>query len=277
MTINEFIDKISDSTNDKIYGIVDCAINDFQTINDFSEINIKIKGIDSDSFTDFGDRVTTCLHICEKKIENIEGLHYDPYSEKLKSFYAALKKIESLIQAEGKIRAKKRISENKDYATVQNLEVIREQIGKLNEVQKTATSALMKVKKSRAELDSKVFQLLINTVAILGIFVAIAFTGFGSAAIFSNINLESALSSEEAFVKNVFFLLLVASLLYNLLLLLIYFVFKLSRPLLDRNSVNGCQQNNSFNKTINLLPFYIVDISLVVVTIGVFVVSICIW
>ncbi len=281
MTINDFIDIIKSSSNDKIRGIVECAINDFQKIDDYDEITQKIQGIDSKDFTDFGDKIATCIHICETKLNDIEGLH-DPYGEKLKSFRDTLNKIVSIIQAEGRARSSKQPGKDTNYALAQNLEVIHEQITKINNAQQSANEALSEVKKTRAELDSRIFQLLINTVAILGIFVAIAFTGFGVASIISNIDLKTALGSEEAFVKNIFFLLLVTSLLYNLLLLLVYFVFKLSRPLFnqinpDSNEPFEKQKEKTFKEIINLRPFYVVDGALALLTVASFLASIWIW
>ena len=123
-------------------------------------------------------------------------------------------------------------------------------------------------------MENKTFALLVNTVSILGIFVAIAYTGFGVVSIFSSIDLGVSIKCTTAFLKNIFFLLLTALLSYNLLLLLVYFIFKLSRPISFANTIGSSINNKNvdqpgFKEAVNLCPFLVVDAVLLVIT-GVF-------
>ncbi len=273
MKLLEFIDKLNTSSNEKIRSLTDCAINEITEYNNNNAIAQKIKSLKENEFTDFGDKITTCIQICDLKTKGMEGLNEDPYFEKIKSFKEILSRISSIIQTEGKIRSSKKSRKDSDYAIVQNLDVIHEQIQKLNLVQESANAAINSAENTRKELDSKTFQLLINTVAILGIFVAIAFTGFGTMSIFSNIDLRTSLLSTEAFIKNVFFILLVSTLVYNLLIVLVYFIFKLSRPfsISESNDKNSSKNINTFGENVNLFPFIFADATLILLTIASFV------
>lgn len=271
MKLIEFIDRINNSSNEKIRSLTECAINDITDYNNNGEIVQKIKSLKENEFTDFGDKIITSIQICELKTKEMEGLDKDPYFEKIKSFTEILTRISKIFQNEGKIRSSKKSRKDADYAITQNLDVMHEQIQKLNMVQESANAALESAEKTRRELDSKTFQLLINTVAILGIFVAIAFTGLGAMSIFSNIDLKTAIKSTEAFIKNVFFLLLVSTMVYNLLIVLIYFIFKLSRPI--NKPIDESEAEKTFNETINLNKFLWVDGVLMLLTIAAFVAS----
>lgn len=270
MKLLEFIDKLNTSSNEKIRSLTDCAINEITEYDDNNQIVQKIKSIKENEFTDFGDKITTCIQICDLKTKEMEGLGEDPYFQKIKSFKEILNKISSIIQAEGKLRSSKKSRKDSDYAIVQNLDVMHEQIQKLNLVQESANAAINSAENTRKELDSKTFQLLINTVAILGIFVAIAFTGLGSISIFSSIDLEIALQSNKAFITNIFFVFLTGTLVYNLLIVLVYFIFKLSRPL---NSIkaNNDESTCTFRNDVKLLPFIIADAALAILTVASFV------
>lgn len=283
MTINNFIDSINKSTYDRIQGIMECAINDFSKVDNYKSITTKIKGLDAKDFTVFGDKVSECIHICKAKLIALQGVTDNSYLSKLNSFLVFLNELNSIIISEGNARREKqrKIADNEDksYVKAQNLEVLQEQINKLNLVQKSANDALDQIKNIRSELDSKIFSLLINTVAILGIFVAIAFTGFGVMSIFSNINLAVSLESTAAYLKNVFYLLMVTLVSYNLLLILIYFIFKLSRPLFvkpqvdktdDKQNEKSVEQKN-FMQSVNLTPFLWIDRIMFLLTIVMFV------
>lgn len=275
MTANEFIATINTSSNDKIQGIVDCAINDFTQVTDYQTVISQISNIDAKDFTNLGDKIVSCMYICDKKLKDIDGLESSPYKEKLNLFLQFLNELVSIIRTEGNVRAEqqKKLSDTSDkkYVELQNIDVLREQLIKLNKLQESATDALKKSEKTQEELDSKIFSLLINTVAILGIFVAIAFAGLGITSLFSDLDFATAFASKENFIRTVFFLFLVALLSYNLLLLLIYFIYKLSRPIF-MGTVETTDKGNSkrFKDSIELKPFYVVDGILFAVLIALF-------
>lgn len=119
--------------------------------------------------------------------------------------------------------------------------------------------------------DSKVFQLLINTIAILGIFVAIAFAGFGGTSFLTNITIDLS----DDFFGSVFYLFLVALFVYNILLLLLYFVFVILRNFYTNNnlwSLKFMQRLTSSKLSMWKMfqPLFIVDIILFAITIALF-------
>lgn len=80
--------------------------------------------------------------------------------------------------------------------------------------------------------DSKLFSTIINMIAILGIFVAISFAGFGSVSLASKIEINMA----EEMLKSTFYILILGLLIYNFLLLLIYFILKIVYANLPSNN-----------------------------------------
>lgn len=189
------------------------------------------------------------------------------------------------VKEERKVKEAEELSKNLSDAIRQNSAVLAETRNKVEEFRKdlkTTKDDIEKVNKqiessktnidetkksideTKKNIDEKIFSLLINTVAILGIFVAIAFAGLGITSLFSDLDFATAFASKENFIRTVFFLFLVALLSYNLLLLTVYFVFKLSRPILgglgeklsDKQDDNKSQR---FKDNISLIPFYWVN------------------
>lgn len=160
------------------------------------------------------------------------------------------------------------------YTLEQQRGVLRELVDETKKLKSDLDKANKEIEEANKSLDGKMFSLLTNTVAILGIFVAIAFTGLGAMSIFSNIDLKTSIESTEAFMKNVFFILLVSTMVYNLLIVLVYFIFKLSRPLNKISDASKAEE--SFNKTINLTRFFWVDGVLAALTISAFIMSLTI-
>ena len=171
-----------------------------------------------------------------------------------------MKIYENIAQGHKKVRNKKETGqESIESAIAQHEESLKEIKNRISELNTT-------VRDANKLIDDKIFTLLLNTVAILGIFVAIAFTGFGVVSVFSSIDLNVSLTNVNAFFKNIFFLLLVALLSYNLLLLLVYFIFKLSRPiwpftqpLKDDDADEQSEEQIGFKSAVNLKPFLIID------------------
>ncbi len=94
---------------------------------------------------------------------------------------------------------------------------------KAEEIQKRLEKLESKLEKYEGALNDRLFSLIINTVAILGIFVAVAFAGFGANTLFSQIVFDTA----EDTITNTFYLSLTALFVYNLLFLLFYCIFKI--------------------------------------------------
>jgi len=277
MQISDFIQKVVESKANELEITIDSFIHSFKPNDDYDSIETQIENIDEKKFTSFGDKIVICIDYCNEKLEACKDLQNDDYVNSVKSFLGVLHKISEIVvlvgeRHEAKIRTSKSTSEaldqNKDV-----MEALNRRIGALKK-ELNAT-----VKDADNRIDSKIFTLLINTVAILGIFVAIAFAGFGVTSVFSNINLDKALLCKEFFIKSVFFLSLIALLSYNLLLLLVYFIFKLSRPILINIMVTQKLENgeildinqHKFMKGISLKPFFWVSGLLFALTIILFV------
>ena len=285
MKIHDFIDKLSTlSETAQVRTLLESTLDSFKVDFDITndQIEEEIKKIEPCSMADLGDNVGMCIGWCEEKLDYLKTDSQNLYSQKVSNFKKLLENIATItikVTEERIEKSNNEVESANQTAIDQNKEAILELTGDVVSLQKEIKTI---VSEADAKIDSKMFQLLVNIVAILGIFVAIAYTGFSTISIISNIDLKTALISEEAFVKNIFFLLLVSTLLYNLLLLLIYFIFKLSRPLLKQKNPNNDneskeQLDESFRGTINLLPFYIVDGVLALLTVASFLASIWIW
>lgn len=234
---------------------------------------------DGTRFTSILSKLEACIQHCVSKEKDVDVLQNGPYADalnKAKQIFEELRKIyDNVAQGHQKEKNKKHINqESIESAIAQHEESLKEIKDKIKELNGT-------VHEANKFIDDKIFTLLLNTVAILGIFVAIAFAGFGVVSIFSSIDLKVSLISTNAFFKNIFFLLLVALLSYNLLLLLVYFIYKLSRPIfpfahsLKDDAVDEqSKEQIGFKSAINLGPFLIIDIAIAVLVVVFFFLSI---
>ncbi len=277
MTILEFLETL-DKTNDlndilSLFHLYTSSydVGDVESIHHEqlrSRIEDFIKKIDDDKFTSFGNKLGRCSSACDEGLKCTENL-------KIPNGGQLYESVKSIIQQVNDIYSE--IANNKYQKPNYIKDAVEQHENSLLEVKEKISKLNIDVEKAQDTIDGKIFNLLINTVAILGIFVAIAFTGFGVMSIFSNIKLEIALQSEEAFVKCIFFLLLVSLAVYNFLLLLIYFIFKLSRPIFDKSRNNSIPDSNNFVKAIGMRPFLWVDVSFAALTIIVLICCCLIW
>ena len=281
MKISDFIQTLVNCNYNEIEIIIDSSIHSFKPIENYSPIEKQIENIDETKFTDFGAKISECLKYCKKKIDACTGLKDDSYVDSIKSFLSFLQQISQIISVVGARRESMiHSTQNTSDALAHNKDVIAELNSKMGTLKKEVNAI---VKDADDRIDSKIFTLLINTVAILGIFVAIAFAGFGVTSIFSNLNLEKSLLCKDFFIKTVFFLMLIALLSYNLLLLLIYFIFKLSRPILMNTSIAQNYENGEivnisrykFTEGVSLKPFFWVNGTLFLLTLLSFIWCLC--
>lgn len=198
---------------------------------DEASVENLIWGLSDEAFSSFSSKLTDCLTICSNQLES--AIAGKDYQRQVKLAEGDIKKAIDIYDEIASEKYNQKQGNNaEDVITViethdKKLAEINDRIGKLNEAVEDAGNLI----------DNKIFSLLINTVGILGIFVAIAFTGFSTFSLFQNIDFEVAFASKATFLKSVFFILLVGWLSYNLLLLLVYFIFKLSRPILDKKNI----------------------------------------
>lgn len=241
------------------------------------EVASKIKKLSEEQRADFITKLERCSSEAKKELDIIneeqnkkqdknsnpsQNKEYTQKIESVKSFFDKLKAVYYEIEKDARTEK----SSNSDATVIEqqnnNIKDINNKIIKLNE----------DVEKANEAIDSKVFSLFINTVAILGIFVAIAFAGFGVTSIFSNIDFATSFATISNFSKSIFILCLVAWFSYNLLLLLVYFIYKLSRPFAKNTKKSNEKNDNAeqFSNTIRLTPFVIIDIIMLVLTVILF-------
>lgn len=240
--------------------------------DDLDKLNDIIEAITDDGFTSFGQNLGFCKNYCIEELKKDANKDDKKYSEKLTLIKNLLDQLSKIYQ---NINEKRQLekSQNNDYTIDQNKDVLREVKRQTQELKADIDKANRDIKKANESLDNKMFTLLLNTVAILGIFVAIAFAGFGITSLFSNIDFEQAFESQSNLVKTVFFLLMMATLSYNLLLMLVYFIYKLSRPLFTRGYITDTDDKpqDRFMVTVKLPTFIVIDAILFIVTILLFI------
>ena len=250
---------ISDSTEEN------CKFNKKEFNNFFDKLK-------EEQFSELEWKLNKCKDYCNKEQQISEKVKVAEYSLKLKRTIDAIDKIIEVFKS--KFHNKKESKTDHSY-------ILEQHDAKLADINSSITSLNGKVREATKSIDDKMFTLLINTVAILGIFVAIAFTGFGITAIFPKIDISIALLTTENLIKTIFFLLLVSLICYNLLLLLVYFIFRLSRPLYinlrkekdeNGNDIDNLTENN-FVGSINLIPFLVIDGALSLLTLFAFIFS----
>lgn len=281
MKTSVFIDKLISEEISDFPTLVEYVLDEYEKPEKLDEIRNKIKNIEENKITEIGNKVSFCIDACDKKLGSFSDSSTEPLHEKAKSFRDLLEQISQIIKECGMSSNKGNETQADADATAvdQNKAAIQELSTKVTSVQKQLENA---VEKANDRIDSKIFSLLINTVAILGIFVAIAFSGFGVLSIISSLDVNTMMSSRSGFIKSVFFMLLIGFLSYNLLILLMYFLFKLSRPILlnqsynlksDKNENRNVDDEKRFRQLIRLKPFLIIDGVLFALTVAMFIAS----
>lgn len=128
------------------------------------------------------------------------------------------------------------------------------------DLQKATNDHFEKVEEN---LNQSYSSMIINNISILGIFVAIVFAGFSSVSIFSEIAFDFA----NSYVKSLFLVFLIVFFVYNLLVMLFYFIYKIN--CLNHKKEDGNEMKfGEFFK-----PFFIFDYILLGVTVLLFVAS----
>lgn len=248
---------------------------------ELSEVKSYIEQLPEDRFTSFGSKLGLCKNCCIDQTQKAGSDKDENYLHKVTDTLRLLQELSSVYQSVNSERMKKQKISNESEASSQNEDVTNELNARVVDFRKELDQANLKIDNFKKEIDqanlkidssintidNKIFSLLINTVSILGIFVAIAFAGFGITSLFSNLDFSYAFQSRENTLNMIFFLLLVALLSYNLLLLLVYFIFKLSRPIHTNNSEEEKVANARFLKSMNLKSFFIVDAILLIIVV----------
>lgn len=269
MTVKDFLEKLGAievkiETISAVYRTFVYDFNDNVLNYDENFVRNILQGFSAEDFASFGVKLGRCLSDCKEERKDLSVIADTSYAKNIVKIEQLIENLVNIYYEVANNNSSKK--DNTTTAIAQHDEYLQEIKGKLKSLNDDIVAA-------NKLIDDKIFTLLINTVAILGIFVAIAFAGFGVSSIFSNLDFTQAFSSKEALVKSVFFLLLTAVLSYNLLLLLVYFVYKLSRPLIIKitKDNNGNDLQESFSKTINLTPFIWVDGIMAILVIALFI------
>ncbi|MBQ2390861.1 MAG: hypothetical protein II306_03745 [Clostridia bacterium] len=268
MTVLDFIEKLKIievklEQISALYHIFACEFTDDVLNFKKEEVETALKYLSDEESASFGMKLGRCFSDCQDELENLASMSDTDYSKKI---VKVEKLFQDLVTIYYEVSKKSTKTDNTSTTISQHEEYLKEVKSKLKDLNSAVENA-------NKLIDDKIFTLLINTVAILGIFVAIAFAGFGMTSIFSNIDFSQAFISSGNLVKSVFFLFLVSLLSYNLLFLLVYFIYKLSRPLIlkVKQDDDGNDLLETFSNTMNLCPFIWIDVIMCVLTIGLFV------
>lgn len=277
MTLIQFADKLNNSSEKSAIKALICEfINNHADQCKETDAKTFVDQLQDDRFTDFGNKLGYCRNYCRDELKNDDNKEEETYLVKLKKVSSLLELLSKVYQDVINLRKAAMVNANETAALSQQRGVLSELNEKIKSLKTEYDSIKTEIGNLTDSFNDKIFSVMINTVAILGIFVTIAFAGFGVATIFSNIDLKTALSSEEAFVKNVFYTLLTTCLSYNLLLLLIYFIFKISRPIFAATKDNRTDAN-SISQSVNIKSFIWIDIFLCMITIITLVICILVW
>ena len=251
MTFKEFLDAINKSTSnhEQLYDLFSKAKDSesFQINKSFAEDFIS--KIDESKITDFGDKLVNFISICNSESQNAKKYGGDEFLSKADKLRVITTQLISIYDDV----TKKQLDKDDKHSNASRNITLGEQ-GDILRITETISDLKLKVNKVAESADNKITSLLANNISILGIFVAIAFAGFGVMSIFPKIDTAYAMTSINGFIRTTFFLLLVALLIYNLLLLLVYFIFKLTRAFSSSESVQA-----SFLDSIKLTLFFWID------------------
>ena len=286
MTIKELIDLIDNSSAEKeaLEQNFKKCLNDKSFFNlDINPNNTKelILQIKDSKKTAFGNKLSILETICKEKeiaAQEFQAADYITSVSKMKNILNELIEIynaamKSEAETLAKAKAVKKTGLGDTSRIDKDVSALKADINRANAAISTIND---EIKMQSQIFDSKVFQVLLNTVTLLGIFVAIAFAGFGTITIFTNIDIETWMTSKESFIKNTFILCITSLLAYNLLLILIYFIYKLSRPLtyMDQSEDSTKEREKTQNK-LNLVPFLIIDIAMFILVVVLFFYCVC--
>lgn len=228
------------------------------------EVHSFIASLGDEELTSLSSKLSACKETCNSELQgaDIDATFVSKVQAVQRDIGIALTEYETIVA-------------NHSSTTESGEETAKEtQKAKILEIKGDLDTLDRKVDSAVKRIDEKVFTLLINTVAVLGIFVAIAFTGFGTFSLFDQVKIADAVQSFPSFIKSVFFILLISFASYNLLLLLVYFIFKLSRPILDPKTIeqDGSDHggNERFSDLVSLTRFLWIDVLLFALTLAAF-------
>lgn len=220
MTITEYIKDLAKSDYAQIDEKTVNAISHFQETTNYKDITKYINELKEDELSVLGDKLSKPLRFCRTNLESKEISLNRKLLQNTKKFKEALEEVQDIIAAEG--RSRKQMQDIASIGII-NTDVFKELRKNLVDSKKEIGDLRKEIKDLERENNSRIFNLLLNTIAILGIFVAIAFGGVGS------LNVIEALpfDVEQGIPTNAFYLSLGALFVYNLLFLLFYCIFKI--------------------------------------------------
>lgn len=234
--VNSFGENVIDSK------IFEYAFNLPDTYNKNEIIPYFEKAFENGSISEKKDRLVECIKCLDKKLSAINTSKHD---DAIKTFCNFRDNIKALISIIDNVGSKKTPQKDEDDLSAKATS-LKSYDEKVKEIQKRLEPLEKKVERYEDHLNDKLFSLIINTVAILGIFVAVAFAGFGANTLFSKIQFDAS----KNMVNNVFYLFLIALFVYNLLFLLFYCIFKIIERL-------SSKENDKFRN--NHKVFLIID------------------
>lgn len=261
----EFLNKILKCSSDKEKMKSFFYENKSIDVEEPDEESVKsfLNTIDESKITDFGNKLYILSNICFTEKSSAEKYGGNEFATQAQTFLTNIKKIMSIYD-----NLLSSCNESKKKNTPKNMGSGEQ--GDVHRALVEINSLKGQINSTKDAFEDRSLSILTNNISILGIFVAIAFAGFGVMSIFPEISISYAMESRLALIKTTFFLILTALLVYNLLLLLCYFIFKLTQAF-------GIKQDNKFSflGTISLKPFYWIDGVLFALTIASFIASLC--
>lgn len=217
--------------------------------------NFLEKSFDEGSLSTIKDGLNSSIVHINEQIEILEKDSAN-FVAKLTTLKNNISKILNILED---VIRKKMLNNSDDDSSANTATLLNSYDAKVTELKDSLDHLDKKVTDQANGFNDKLFSLTLNTIAILGIFVAIAFAGFSAVSIFSELNIDTT----ESLLTNTFYLFLVCLFVYNLLFLLLYFVFRIVQKVSD--------SERKFKK--EMVWFLIIDAIILLITILLFVSS----
>ena len=259
-TTTDFLQKcINIPVGNKFHFFIESSIKSLASVDFASEkkdICKFLRQANADgNLNNIGLALVKCIDYCNEKKESVPGSDSDAdliaFSTLLNQLYATIDEVSKQPDEE---------DSQQDLSDLTGIQTALKSYGeKIAEFQTKLQSVDNTIEKQNDAIDSKVFQLLVNTISVLGIFVAIAIVGFGGITITNNVDFS------EDLVRGVFSCLLTSTVVYNILFMLVYFLYSILR---DFYSKAQSAEGKSTTKGHSLFKLFAwIDVVLIGVTI----------
>ena len=214
------------------------------------------KTVNSDDLTTVMSGIKKCLKYINDEEKHVKALSSN---EAFTAFKTNLNTIDNELEDIVKVSQE---DTEPDYKTL-----LDSYEKKIEDIKKQLNALETNVEHRSNNLDTKLFSVIINTIAILGIFVAIAIAGFGTVSIASNVIIDL----NGNILRSTYLVTLIGLIVYNFILLLMYFIIKIvnaNLPMQPRFPMYDMSKDGEINNWL-----IVVDILLILCTVALFFVS----